>query len=211
MQLGPPLSRAFFARPSPVVARELIGAYLVRRLVGGVRLVGRLVEVEAYLGDGSDPASHSHKGPTRRNRSMFGPPGRLYVYRSYGIHLCANAVCEETGRAAAVLLRALEPVEGGERMRSLRGLPPDVRARAIASGPGRLTQAFCLALADDGRSLLSGPLSLRARPPGTRRPRVEIGPRIGISRAVELPYRFFDPESDCVSRASRPVRGRRAG
>ncbi len=193
------------------MARELIGAYLVRRLAGGVRLVGRLVEVEAYLGDGSDPASHSHKGPTRRNRSMFGPPGRLYVYRSYGIHLCANAVCEEPGRAAAVLLRALEPVEGDERMRALRGLPPDTPARAIASGPGRLTQAFGLELADDGRNLLSGPLSLRARPTGARRPRVASSPRVGISRAVALPYRFFDPDSDCVSRSSRPRTRRRAG
>ena len=138
MRLGPPLKRAFFDRPGPEVARDLLGAVLVHRLGDGTRLAGRIVEVEAYIGDGSDPGSHSHRGPTPRNRSMFGPPGHLYAYRSYGVHTCANVVCEARGRGAAVLLRALEPCEGIERMRALRGLGARSPERAIASGPGRL-------------------------------------------------------------------------
>ena len=116
-----PLPRRFFARPTLDVARDLLGAHLVRR-VGGERLVTRIVEVEAYLGDGSDPGSHCHRGLTPRNRAMFGPPGRLYVYRSYGIHTCVNVVCEEEGVAGAVLLRAAEPLMGVDRMRRNRGL-----------------------------------------------------------------------------------------
>ena len=106
MRLGPLLPAAFFARPSPQVARDLLGLCLVHRLADGALLIGRIVEVEAYLGDGSDPASHAHRGPTPRNRSMFGPPGRLYAYRSYGLHTCVNVVCEPHGRGSAVLLRA---------------------------------------------------------------------------------------------------------
>ncbi len=208
MRLGAPFSRAFFARSCLAVAPELIGALLVRRLDDGSRVIGRIVEVEAYLGDGSDPAAHSHNGPTPRNRAMFGPPGRLYVYRSYGIHLCANVVCEPAGSASAVLLRALAPVEGAEWMRRRRGLPRHAPDRALASGPGRLTQALGLELADDRRSLLRGALSLRPPPPGAPTPRVATSVRVGISRAAELPYRFFDPSSDCVSRfrTSHPLK-----
>ena len=112
MPPGPRLLRSFFDRSSPRVGRELVGCYLTRRIEGGPRLVGRIVEVEAYVGDGSDPGAHTHNGPTPRNRVMFGPPGRLYVYRSYGIHICANVVCEAEGRGAAVLFRAVEPVAG---------------------------------------------------------------------------------------------------
>ena len=190
------------------MARELVGAYLIRRLPDGSRAIGRLVEVEAYLGDGSDPASHSHNGPTRRNGAMFGPPGRMYVYRSYGIHLCANVVCEPEGSGAAVLFRALEPVEGTGWMRRRRGLPGDAPERAVASGPGRLSQALALGLADDRRSLLRGHLALRRAPTSERPPQVGTSPRIGISRGVELPFRFFDSASTCVSRraASRARR-----
>ncbi len=209
MPLGPPLRRSFYARDSRAVARALVGCRIVHRLAGGERLVARIVEVEAYLGDGSDPASHAHRGPTERNRAMFGPAGRLYAYRSYGLHTCVNVVCAESGRAAAVLLRAAEPLEGLARMRALRGLDPDASETAIARGPGRLAQALGLTLGDDGRSLLSGTLTLHA-PEGRRRARaVEAGPRVGISRATELPYRYFEPESRWVS--SFRSGGRRAG
>jgi DNA-3-methyladenine glycosylase len=189
------------------VAPDLLGAYLVRHLPGGRRLVGRIVEVEAYLGDGTDPSSHSHRGITPRNRAMFGPPGHLYVYRSYGLHVCANVVCEEEGRGAALLLRALEPVEGAERMRANRRLGRETPARAIASGPGRLCQAFAIGLLEDGRSLLRGPLELR-RPAAADPPLAPArSPRIGIRRAAELPHRFFAQESPWVS-PGRPGRVR---
>ena len=182
MQTGSVFPAAFFARPSPEVAPELIGAYVLHHLEGAT-LVGRIVEVEAYLGDGSDPASHTHRGLTPRNRAMFGPPGRLYVYLSYGIHICANVVCEPEGAGAAVLFRAIEPVAGVERMRELRGLPPESPLPQIGSGPGRLTQALGIAMDDYGRSLLSGRLCLR-RPAG-RDPalRVVSAPRVGVSQA----------------------------
>jgi DNA-3-methyladenine glycosylase len=207
MRLGPPLPRAFFDRPGPEVARDLVGALLVHRLAGGARLVGRIVEVEAYVGDGSDPGSHAHRGPTPRNRSMFGPPGHLYAYRSYGVHTCANVVCEARGRASAVLLRALEPVAGEERMRALRGLPAGAAKRLVASGPGRLAQAFGITLAHDGCTLLRGALVLHRAPPGSPRPRIAVSTRIGLTKGAEIPYRFFDPESACVSRARPGARG----
>jgi DNA-3-methyladenine glycosylase len=209
VRLAAPLPRAFFARPCLDVARELVGSYLVRRLEDGSRVVGRIVEVEAYLGDGSDPAAHSHHGPTRRNRAMFGPPGRLYVYRSYGIHLCANVVCEPPGSAAAVLLRAVEPIEGAGWMRTRRALRADAPERSIASGPGRLTRAFALEQSDDQRSVLRGALTLRPPSDGASPSRVATSTRVGISRGVELPYRFFDPTSACVSRRSGASRSRR--
>jgi len=195
--------RAFFARPCLEVAPELLGAYLAHRLPDGTRLLGRIVEVEAYLGDGSDPASHAHRGPTPRNRAMFGPPGRLYVYRSYGLHTCANVVCEAPGRAAAVLLRALEPVAGLARMRRARGLAPGVPVREIANGPGKLTQALGIRLADYGASLLEGRLALRRPGRDDPRPRVRSSRRIGLSRGRALRYRFYAAGSPCVSR-TRP-------
>jgi DNA-3-methyladenine glycosylase len=207
MRLGPPLTRAFFERPGPDVARALLGAYLVHELAGGTRLVGRIVEVEAYLGDGSDPGSHSHRGETPRNRSMFGPAGRLYAYCSYGLHTCANVVCEARGRGAAVLLRALEPCEGVSHMRALRGLAAHAPERLIASGPGRLAQALGITLADDGRSLLRGALVLRAPAPGAAPVRVGVSARIGLTQGAGLPYRFFDAASACVSRARPGARG----
>jgi DNA-3-methyladenine glycosylase len=130
---------------------------------------------------------------------MFGPAGRLYAYRSYGIHTCVNVVCGTTGAAAAVLLRAAEPLEGLDRMRALRGLAPGAPAREIARGPGRLAQALGLGLEHDGVSLLRPPLSLH--PPGadTGPSRVERGPRVGITKAADLPYRFCEAESPWVS------------
>jgi len=203
MQPGRPLPLCFFDRPAPVVARELLGAWLVRRLADGKLLGGRIVEVEAYIGDGTDPGSHSHRGPTPRNRSMFGPPGRLYTYLSYGVHICANVVCEARGRGAAVLLRALEPCAGGERMRRLRGLDAHAPERQVASGPGRLAQALGITLADDGRSLLRGELVLREPAAGAAPVRIATSRRIGLTQGAELPLRFYDAASSCVS-GSRP-------
>jgi len=214
MRFGPPLPRAFFDRPSPEVARDLVGALIVHRLADGTRLAGRIVEVEAYVGDGSDPASHAHRGQTPRNRSMFGPPGRLYAYRSYGMHVCANVVCESRGRGAAVLLRALEPVLGAARMRELRGLPASAPERQVASGPGRLAEALGITLAHDGCSLLRGALVLHRAAPGAARARVAASARIGLTKGAEIPHRFFDLESACVSRVRPgerdPSRRRRA-
>ncbi len=146
MRPGPRLPNRFFARSPVEVSPELLGCWLSRTLHDGTRLLGRIVEVEAYLGDGSDPSSHAHPGPTPRNRSMFGPPGRLYAYLSYGVHVCANVVCEPAGSGAAILLRAVEPIGGEPTMRRLRGLADDADRRLVASGPGRLAQAFGLAL-----------------------------------------------------------------
>ena len=198
MELGRPLAKSFYDRPCLAVAPDLVGAYLVRRFPDGARLVGRLVEVEAYLGDGSDPGSHSHRGPTPRNHSMFGPPGRIYAYRIYGVHVCLNLVCEPKESGAAILLRAVEPKEGAARMRRHRGLDPKASALSIARGPARLVQAFDLGMNFDGQSALRGSLTVHGRPPGDE---VEIacGPRIGVGRAPDLPYRFFVPGCRFVS------------
>lgn len=199
MPLAKPLRQAFYARDCRVVAAELVGCRLVRRFESGERLVVRLVEVEAYLGDGSDPASHAHAGPTPRNRTMFGPAGRLYAYRSYGIHTCVNIVCGIAGEAAAILLRAAEPIEGLARMRALRGLPSGAKDELIARGPGRLAQALGLGLGHDGQSLLRPPLTLHAPAAGADAVHVERGPRVGITKASSLPYRFFEADSPWVS------------
>jgi len=191
MSFGKPLRRAFYERGCTEVARDLIGCVLIHVLPDGTRLAGRLIEVEAYLGDGSDPASHSHRGPTPRNQSMFGPPGRLYTYKSYGIHTCVNLVCEPKGSGAAVLLRAIEPLEGREAMLHNRGLAPGAPERLIASGPGRLAQAFALTLEQDGQSILTPTLQLR-RPTLDKELRIQTSPRIGITKATTLPYRFYE-------------------
>jgi DNA-3-methyladenine glycosylase len=167
-------------------ARGLIGWTL---LVDGVG--GPIVETEAYRED--DPASHSHPGPRPRNAVMFGEPGRLYVYRSYGIHWCVNIVCEPAGSGAAVLVRALEPARGIGRMRERRGVEA---LAALASGPGRVGQAL-----GAGPALNGAPAHLE--PPARARP-VVAAPRIGITRAAERPWRFLDPASPYVSR--RPAR-----
>ena len=209
MPWGRKVPEAFYARPVAQVARELVGCVLVRKLESGETLAGRLVEVEAYLGDGSDPSSHSHGGNTPRCRSMFGPPGRLYAYRSYGIHTCVNAVCEAKDSGAAVLFRAAEPLRGIETMRTLRGLPANAKGRTIASGPGRLAQAFGFDLEDDGASLL-GPSLAVYRPAAPADVRTVLaGPRVGISRAAALPYRFFLEDHALVS-GRRNAAGTRA-
>jgi DNA-3-methyladenine glycosylase len=182
--------REFFARSVHDVAPELVGATL---LVDGVG--GRIVEVEAY--DQEDPASHGFSGETPRNRSMFGPPGHAYVYRSYGVHWCLNLVCEEEGAAAAVLVRALEPTRGLDVMRERRGLEDE---RLLCSGPGRLCQALGVTGEHDGLRLDSMPFVLTEAPAPTE---VVRGPRVGISRAAELPWRYGLADSRFLSRALR--------
>ena len=164
-----------------------------RMLVAGVG--GEIVEVEAY--DQEDPASHGFRGPTARNAAMFGPPGRAYVYRSYGIHWCLNFVCAEEGRADAVLIRALRPLQGLDAMRERRGLDPE---RALCSGPGRLCQALEVTGDHDGLPLDEPPFELHAR---EAVPAIVTGRRIGITRAAELPWRYVLAGSRY---ASRPVR-----
>jgi DNA-3-methyladenine glycosylase len=185
------LDAAFFAPSVHEVAPGLLGATL---LVAGVG--GPIVEVEAY--DGTDPASHGFRGRTPRNASMFGPPGHAYVYRSYGIHWCLNLVCEEEGSPAAVLVRALRPERGLERMRKRRGLQDE---RLLCAGPGRLCQALGVTREHDGLRLDAPPFELL---PPAERVVVVAGPRIGISRAAELPWRYAVAGSRFLSRPLRP-------
>lgn len=197
---GSRLNRRFFQRSSIVVARDLIGCYFAHG-----PLVVRIVETEAYLGDGTDPASHAHNGETPRNRVMFGPPAHLYVYRSYGIHFCANIVCGNQP-PQAVLLRAAEPVEGTEIMRRMRGLSKDEPLHSILRGPGNLCKALGITLEDNGASLLSGAFSLHAPRKSDTAFNVGVSSRIGISKAVEHPYRFFAMDSKHVSAHRRSSR-----
>ena len=169
------------------VARELVGATLLVDGVGGV-----VVEAEAYAPE--DPASHSFRGRTERNATMFGPPGGLYVYRSYGIHWCANAVCGPEGVGSAVLLRALEPTHGLEEMRARRGLED---ARLLCSGPGRLTEALGITGDHDGLLLDRPPFLLL---PADGPVELVAGPRVGITRAGDLPWRYSLRSSPFVSR-----------
>jgi DNA-3-methyladenine glycosylase len=186
----PLLSVAFFDRSVHDVAPELLGCALLVDGVGGV-----IVEVEAY--EQADPACHAHRGLTPRNASLFGPPGRAYVYRSYGIHSCMNFVCEEEGSAAAVLIRALEPVWGVEAMPRRRGREV---ARELCSGPGKLTEALGIGLELDGAPLTEPPFELRGRPLGVPDLRPVAGPRIGISKATDLPWRYCAAGSPYLSR-----------
>jgi DNA-3-methyladenine glycosylase len=185
------IDRDFFARSVHEVAPDLIGATF---LVDGVG--GRIVEVEAYHHE--DPAAHGYRGRTERNATMFGPPGYAYVYRSYGIHWCVNFVCEEVGSASAVLIRALEPTHGIDVIRGRRGVDA---LRALCSGPGKLCQALGITREHDGLPLDRLPFELRPR---TEEPEIAQGPRIGISKAVDLPWRYGVPGSPYLSRALRP-------
>jgi DNA-3-methyladenine glycosylase len=179
-----------FNAPSHLVAQQLIG---VTVLVDGVG--GRIVETEAY--DRDDPASHSHTGPTERNAAMFGLPAHAYVYRSYGIHWCLNFVCREAGHGAGVLIRALEPVAGLEVMRERRHTGNDM---LLCSGPGKLCQALGVTRALNGAALALPPFELAAAPAGIE---VVAGPRIGISKAIDVPWRFGLAGSRYVSRRFR--------
>jgi DNA-3-methyladenine glycosylase len=188
------LPRSFYDRHPVVVARAALGRLLVYDAPGG-RISGRIVETEAYRG-AEDPASHGHRGPTPRNSVMFGPPGHLYVYFIYGMHDCLNLVTEPEGVSAAVLLRALEPVEGVAAMLERRGPVPRHR---LARGPGSLARALGLDRSHNGLDLVTGPLWLSDAPPRRGGHRVVAGPRIGIRKAVDLPWRFFLAGHPCVS------------
>ena len=210
---GPPRGRPFprevLAGDTRLAARALIGARLVRDAPDGARRIGRIVEVEAYLGE-EDRASHARMGPTPRNRVMFGPPGLAYVYLVYGMHHCLNVVTESSSRAAAVLIRAVEPLSGAARMREARerGRRAHVRVpdHRLAAGPGLVAAAFELDRSHTGLDLCdpASPVRLEAAPAGEPAPAVESAPRIGIAYAGEpwtgVPWRFIDPASPSLSR-----------
>jgi DNA-3-methyladenine glycosylase len=186
---------AFFRRPAEVVAAELVGAVIVSSVAGELT-EGRIVETEAYLGY-DDPASHGylHRRNTR-NEALFGPPGSWYVYLSYGMHWCANLVCQEAGQASAVLLRALEPLAGWEVMRRRRGAVPD---RELCSGPGKLCQALGITRELDGKKM-GGSGARVLRPGGEGETPIVITPRIGITKAADWPLRFVLAGSPWLSR-----------
>lgn len=187
------MNRGFYDRPVLEVARDLVGCVVSHGECAGV-----IVETEAY--HDSEPACHAFVGLTPRTRTLFGPPGRAYVYRSYGIHALLNAVCEPEGVGAAVLIRALEPVAGLDLMRVRRGLEPE---RQLCSGPGKLTQALGIELHHNNSDLLGGPVVFSPRPAAWRDVEVSVDTRIGITRAAELPWRFCAAGSRFLS---RPVR-----
>jgi DNA-3-methyladenine glycosylase len=188
--MSAPLPSIDFSNSSVEVARSLIGATL---LVDGVG--GRIVETEAY--DRDDPASHSFSGPNRRNKVMFGPPCRAYIYRSYGIHWCLNFVCRPDGHGAGVLIRAIEPLAGLDVMCARRGLND---ARLLCSGPGRVCQALGITDEHSGEPIDAPPFQVI---PVTEQVEVVMGPRIGISRAKDVPWRFGLAGSRFLSRPFR--------
>jgi DNA-3-methyladenine glycosylase len=180
----------WFIRPVLEVAESMLGCVVRHGATAGV-----IVETEAY--HDSEPACHAHVGVTPRTHILFGPPGRAYVYRSYGIHALLNAVCEPEGVGAAVLIRALEPLEGLDLMRERRGLE---RVEDLCSGPGKLTQALGIDLDLNGSDLETGPVTIEPPPPGWEEVEPVVGARIGITKAAELPWRFCVPGSRSVSR-----------
>ncbi len=176
------LGAGFYDRPVVEVARDLIGCVVAHGECSGV-----IVETEAY--HDSEPACHAFVGLTPRTETLFGPPGLAYVYLSYGVHALLNAVCEPAGVGAAVLIRALEPLSGLDLMAARRGVAVE-RERELCSGPGKLTQALAISLADNRCDLARGPVTISPRPPGSETPAISTGRRIGITKAVELPWRF---------------------
>lgn len=190
-----PRSAAFYDRSVHEVAHDLVGC-----VVRHGEATGRIVETESY--HESEPACHAFGGITPRTEVLFGEPGRAYVYRSYGVHALLNAVSEAEGVGAAALIRALEPLESLEAMRARRGME---RPEDLCSGPGKLTQALGIELDLNGTWLAGeGPIEILPRPVDARVPEIVRGPRIGITRAVDLPWRFCDATSRCVSRSLPP-------
>ena len=202
-RVGLPLPAEFYDRETALVARELLGAVLECRTRAGVTR-GRIVETEAYLGP-NDPACHAAAGITKRNRHLHGPPGTAYVYFIYGVHWCVNAVTRELGHGSAVLIRAVEPVQGLPLMRRRRGNTPD---RDLANGPGKLCQALGIDGRHNGTSLVRGAVRILRGDPVSGQ-EVLATPRIGISKAASWPLRFVDATSAGASRA-RPSTAPRA-
>jgi len=186
-----PLSRSFFLRPAPQVARELLG-----KIVALDSVSGKIVETEAYLGE-ADGAAHSANGITPRTRVIFGPPGHAYVYFIYGMYDCLNIVCEPEGIAGCVLIRALEPLRGIDRMRARR--PTAKREEDLANGPGKLTRALGIKISHNGADVTKGPITIHA-PEHIEPFEIAISPRIGITKSADLPLRFFIKGNRCVSR-----------
>jgi len=191
-----PVPRRFYDRDPKLVAPQLLGKILIRR-EGRKLLAGRIVEVEAYLGQ-KDPASHAFRGPTDRNRVMFGPPGFAYVYFTYGMHYCVNVTCLEEGTAGAVLIRALEPLAGIEQMAMNRDLNLELEAhhvralRALTSGPARLCEALAITRArDDGKDFTASESDLWIGSDRTRVSEIGVGSRVGITQAADWPLRFY--------------------
>jgi DNA-3-methyladenine glycosylase len=190
--------RSFYERAPDLVARALLGKLLVRDL-SGERLIGRIVEVEAYFG-AEDPAAHSYVGRTARNAVLFGPPGFAYVYFIYGMYYCMNVSCEPDGQAGGVLIRALEPVAGLETMAKLRKLPPHPKPQLLSSGPGRLCQALDITrAAHNGLDVTDASSCLRIEDDGQLPESILVTPRIGIRHAAELPARFLIDKNKFVS------------
>ena len=189
------MKRAFFERPVLEVARALVGCVVTHGDTAGV-----IVETEAY--HDSEPACHAHVGLTPRTRPLFGPPGRAYVYFSYGVHSLLNAVCEPVGVGAAVLIRALEPLEGIDHMRERRGVDA---VRQLCSGPGKLTQALGIGLELNDTDLLNGPVRFSDRPRAWHDVAVDVDVRVGITKAPDLPWRFVAAGNRFVSRPVRRV------
>ena len=197
----PPLKRTFFNRDPRRVARELLGKLLVRR-DGRKLLVGRIVELEVYLGE-NDPAAHAAVGLTERNRVLFGPPGFAYVYFIYGNHYCLNVSCMPEGKAGSVLFRALEPIAGIPEMQQARGLeakPGPRTQRLLTSGPGRLAEAFGITRTrDNGKDLTSAESDLIIAADGYRPQKILATARIGVTKAADMPLRLFIAGNDFVS------------
>lgn len=191
------LPASSYACPMLEVARDLIGCVVEHEGCSGM-----IVETEAY--HESEPACHAFVGVTARTRTLFEEPGIVYVYRSYGIHALLNAVCEPAGTGAAVLIRALQPLEGVEQMRARRGMHgrghESVHDRNLCSGPGKLTQALGIEMSENGTSLLDGPVVIRSAEPGQPRTRIASSTRVGITKAVDLKWRFCATGNPHVSR-----------
>lgn len=189
--MNAPLSRAFYLRSAPQVARALLG-----KIVALDDVSGRIVETEAYLGE-DDGAAHSARGITPRTRVLFGPPGHAYVYFIYGMYDCLNVVCEPDGIAGGVLIRALEPVSGLDRMRLRR--PAARKTEDLANGPGKLTRALGIKITHNGADVTKGPITIYA-PEHAKKFEIATSTRIGITKSADLPLRFFIKDNPCVSR-----------
>ena len=196
---GRPLPRAFYARQPEELAPELLNKLVIH----GNR-VARIVEVEAYGGREPDPASHTFRGLTARTTAMFGPPGHLYVYFSYGVHWCANVVCGDDGEGAAVLLRAASPVAGLEEMRADR--PTARKDTDLLRGPGNLCRALGITRDHYGADLVKADMAIEVRDDGSQPGEFAVGPRVGITKAVDLPWRFYVPNDRAVSGPRKPAR-----